>query len=150
MKRVVYLGNKAAKFDNVAQTGLTWTRGQVHEIEDEKKVAKLLEHPHVWADADMPHEMDPEIKAVEAPQPRVNIVPQGGEETTVFWDPIVVPVTGDIFKKIQARELETVFMSPSDAQAFAAWKAGQPAAEKSWPNMNKEERAAYQASKKAA
>ena len=120
--RIVYLGNKATKFDNVAQTGLTWTRGAVHEVSDEKKAAKLIEHKQVWADADKEHALAPEIKAVESPSPRVNVVPQGGEETMIYWDPITIPVTGEVFKKLQEKDLETVFMTPADAEAFEVWK----------------------------
>ena len=148
MRKIVYIGSKAAKFDNVAKTGLSWTRGQVQEVEDDLKAEMLLGHPHVWQAAEKEYKLAPEIAAVPEPEPRVNIVPQGGEETTIYWDPIVVAVTGDVFKRIQANELQAVFMSPADAQLFSEWK-GAPK-QKQWKDMDKAERDAYQAAKKAA
>lgn len=45
-----YHGKKELKDDPVAETGLTWTQGQVHQVPIEK-AARLLAHPDVWFDA---------------------------------------------------------------------------------------------------
>jgi hypothetical protein len=68
MARIVYIGNKEVKGDNVAQTGLTWTKGQVHEVSDEKKVAKLLEHNLIWRDATNKSERGDRGAAAAAPE----------------------------------------------------------------------------------
>jgi len=47
MKLVQYIGNKVAKTDNVARTGLVWTQGGVHPVTDEAAL-KLLAYPTVW------------------------------------------------------------------------------------------------------
>lgn len=123
MRKIVYIGNKPQKSDNVAGTGLSWTPGQTHEVEDDKKAEKLLEHTSVWADASKPFEVRKPLAVADAPPPaQVKIIPQGGEEVSVFWEPIVIPVPGHIFKKLQDKELQAVFMSPVDADAFADWK----------------------------
>lgn len=131
MKKVVYVGTKEIKADNVSGTpaspgtGLIWTRGQVHEIQDEKKAAKLLEHPLVWRDATELSEAEvaalllPELKAVP-PEPRVSFVPD--VTATPYWEPVVVVVPEEVLKKLQAKELVPVFMTDVDADVFADWK----------------------------
>lgn len=47
--RISYIGDKPSKVDNVAGTGLTWTPGQVHEVENLEAARKLLAHSGVWA-----------------------------------------------------------------------------------------------------
>ena len=86
---------------------------------DEKKVALLLKHPLIWQDADKPYELLPELKAV-IPEPRVSFIPQG--ET--FYEPVVIPVPGEVFKKLLVKELLAVFMTNEDADAFSRWKLG--------------------------
>ena len=123
MKRIVYIGNKPIKADNVAGTGLTWIRGEVQEVQDDKKAAKLLEYPTVWRDSDQPFELQPEIKAVkDAPKPAVSFIPQGGEEVFHNWEPISVVVSGEVFKKLSDKELIAVFMTPVDADAYVVYK----------------------------
>jgi hypothetical protein len=53
MDQIQYIGKKPEKRDNVAGTGLVWTPGQAHPVEDPKKVALLLAHPDVWARVDL-------------------------------------------------------------------------------------------------
>lgn len=121
--KIVYIGSKPMKADNVAQTGLTWIRGEIHIIEDEVKANKLLEHPHVWADAEKEYSMfEPEVAQPETPEPRVNIVPQGGEDVSQYWDPIVIPVPGEVFNQLTKKEMIAVFMTPENADAFEVWK----------------------------
>lgn len=124
MKRVIYIGHKELKADNVAKTGLAWTRGEVHEVEDDLKAAKLLEHPHVWADADTDYKML-ELPAEQEPttEPRAMIVPEGGNEVSPFWEPVVIVVPAEVFRSLQDKETIAVFMKPEDADAFQAWKA---------------------------
>lgn len=123
--KVVYIGHKEIKADNIAQTGLTWTRGQIQEVADEKKAAKLLEHSLIWVSAEgkKPEEVTalllPEL-AVVAPEPRVSLIPQ--DPASPFWEPVVVVVPEDVFKKMQSQELVSVFMKPEDADAFGEWK----------------------------
>ena len=57
---IKYIGEKALKHDNVADTGLAWTQGQVHEVED-AKAARLLRHAYVWA-KETPPLPDPSVK----------------------------------------------------------------------------------------
>ena len=126
MKRIVYLGVKPMKADNVAHTGLTWNRGEILEVEDETKAAKLLEHPHVWADADSDYKLTEVVESEKkSPEPRAMIVPQGGEEVSPYWDPIVIVVPAEIFKSLQDKETVAVFMKPADADAYQAYKEEQ-------------------------
>lgn len=124
--RICYIGIKELKGDNVAATGLVWTRGQVHEVIDEKKCALLLAHALVWRDAT--GKSDEEIKAMliqplaeVAPEPRVNIIPTG-EGLSPYWEPVVIAVSAEVFKGVQDKTLTTVFMTEADADAFSLWK----------------------------
>lgn len=123
--KIVYIGHKEVKGDNVAQTGLIWTRGQVHDVADAKKAATLLEHKLIWANAEgkNPEEVAaillPEMKAVP-PEPRVNFIPE--TSASPFWEPVVMVVPEEMFKQLQAKEIVAVFMSPDDADAFGDWK----------------------------
>lgn len=121
--RIVYIGNKEAKYDNVAQTGFTWTRGEIHEVEDEKKALKLLEHTLIWADADKAYSLTPELKAVD-PTPRVNFIP--ADATSPYWEPVVIPVPNEVFAQLRDKKLIAVFMTDADADAFQEWKAAGP------------------------
>lgn len=49
---VKYIGPKVLKHDNVADTGLTWTPGQVHVVSDPTAAAKLLHHTMIWEKVD--------------------------------------------------------------------------------------------------
>lgn len=126
MFKIVYVGLKEQKGDNVAGTGLVWTRGQIHEVEDEDKAAKLLAHPLIWADASQNYELVPQPKAVK-PEPRVSFVPS--DATGPYWDPIVIPIPAEVFARLQKKELVSTFMTPADADAFAAWKLDQAKAD---------------------
>jgi len=123
--QVAYIGTKEIKADNVAQTGFIWKRGEVHEVADEKKALKLIEHSLVWANVTgkSPEQIAamllPELKAVP-PEPRVSFIPQ--DPATPYWEPVVVVVPEEIFNKMQSKELVAVFMSPEDADAFGEWK----------------------------
>lgn len=123
--QVVYVGLKEIKADNIAQTGLIWKRGEVHDVADEKKAAKLLEHPLIWQDVSgkKSEEIEalllPEFVAV-APEPRVSFVQESGDSP--FWDPHVVVVPEEILKKLQSKELEAYFLTPEDADLFSLWK----------------------------
>ena len=119
MFKIVYVGLKEQKADNIAGTGLVWTRGEVHEIDDEAKAAKLLAHPLIWQDASQKYELIPE-PAVVKPEPRISIIP--ANQDSPYWDPIVSVVPADTFARIQKKELVTVFMTAEDADAFADWK----------------------------
>jgi hypothetical protein len=46
--RIAYIGGKSVKVDNIAGTGLSWTPGQVHEVESPEACRKLLAHSGVW------------------------------------------------------------------------------------------------------
>lgn len=123
--KIVYVGLKEIKADNVAGTGLTWTRGEVHEVADEKKCAKLLEHSMIWANAS--GKSEPEIASmlipapkVVDPSPRVSFVPQ--DATSPYWEPVVIVIPGEVFDRLQKQEIQAVFMTPADADAYADWK----------------------------
>lgn len=45
-----YCGQKPSKTDMTYETGLTWTKDDIHEVPVEK-AALLLNHPDVWFDA---------------------------------------------------------------------------------------------------
>jgi len=124
MFRIIYIGTKSVKADNVAKTGLTWERGQIHEVEDDLKAAKLLEYPQVWANADEDYKLA-EVPAADkpAPKPTVFIAPQGGEDISPYWEPVTIVVTGDVFKKLQNKEFVAVFMKPEDADDYEAYKS---------------------------
>jgi hypothetical protein len=112
------------KADNVAHTGLTWNRGEILEIEDEAKAIKLLEHPHVWADADTDYKMlEVPAEEVAAPEPCAMIIPEGGDEVSLYWDPITIVVPATVFKSLQEKETIAVFMKPEEADAYQAYKA---------------------------
>jgi len=129
--RVVYVGLKEMKADNVAGTGLVWTRGEVHEVEDEEKAAKLFAHPLIWQNADEKYELVPEPKVVPA-EPRVSISPENPKDA--YWDPIVEVVPAEVFTQLQTKELVMVFMTPADADRFAAWKMGNDAGPEQLPD----------------
>jgi hypothetical protein len=116
---IVYRGLKEVKGDNVAGTGLTWKRGEIHEINDEAKAAKLLEHPLIWADADKQYEMIPEPKVIP-PSPRVQFAPVKSD--TPFWDPVILTTSPETFEKLQKKELVAVFVGAEDVDAFEDWK----------------------------
>lgn len=123
--KIVYVGHKEIKSDNVAQSGLIWKRGEVHEIADPLKAAKLIEHKLIWQNADgkKPEEIAamvlPEIKAVP-PEPRVHFIPSESENP--FWDPIVVTVPGELYVKLREKQIQAVFITPEDADLFKEWK----------------------------
>ncbi len=123
--QVAYIGTKEIKADNVAQTGFIWKRGEVHEVSDEKKALKLIEHKLVWVNVTgkSPEEIAaallPELKVVP-PEPRVSFIPQ--DPASPYWEPVVVVVPEEMFKKLQTKELVPVFMTDADADAFGEWK----------------------------
>lgn len=123
MKKIVYVGNKELKGDNISQTGLVWMRGQVHQVDDDVKAAKLLEHTLIWQDAtgksaaEVEQMLLPPIQAV-APEPIVRVVP----DDDPLLDAFVIPVPGEVLKQLHAKTLIPVFMSETDADGFAAWK----------------------------
>lgn len=45
--QVQYVGTKPSRDDNVADTGLVWTPGEIHPV-PELKAKKLLAHPDIW------------------------------------------------------------------------------------------------------
>lgn len=112
MKRVVYVGMKPQKGDNVAKTGLTWKRGEVLEIEDEK-AAKLFEHPDIWRDADEKYDLrTPED--IKPPTPVVKIEVPGAK-----FD---VPQSAEVVSAIARGEMRAVFMTPDEEKSFEEWK----------------------------
>ena len=124
--KIVYVGRKSQKGDNVAGTGLIWAPGDVHEVADAKKANQLIEHKGVWADADKPYELAKEPARAEAGlEPRVEILPTGGAMPG-NWEPIRETVDKDVFQKLQSGELTLLFVTPEDADAFSAWKKRQP------------------------
>lgn len=119
--RIVYIGLKPTKSDNVAQTGLTWVRGEILEVADEKKAAKLLEFPSVWADADKPYELAKlHVQEISQPKPQVAIVPEN--ELSPFWEPVTIPVSAEEFHKLRLKELVPVFMAGEEAEQYKAWQ----------------------------
>lgn len=55
---VEYIGTKPVKKDNVAETGLSWTPGQVHYL-PVIIATKLFAHPSIWIDGTDTAEQDP-------------------------------------------------------------------------------------------
>jgi hypothetical protein len=137
LKRIIYIGNKPMKADNIAGTGLTWSKGEVHEVEDDAKAAKLLDYAGVWADADTDYKpLETPAEQISAPNPRAMIVPQGGEEVSPFWDPITIVVPAEVFKSLQDKETIAVFMTPDDADAYEAFKNGGNVQESNTPEID--------------
>jgi hypothetical protein len=62
MTKIRYIGVKPVKFDNVADTGLTWNgAGDVHEVSDPAKASKLLANSLIWD--------EPSPAAAKKPEP---------------------------------------------------------------------------------
>lgn len=57
--QVMYVGKKEHKHDNVANTGLTWLKGETKTVSAEA-AAKLLKHPDIWVN---PENFDPNSHA---------------------------------------------------------------------------------------
>ena len=112
--RIVYIGSKSLKADNVSHSGLVWARGEIHEVVDPKKAEKLLEHPHVWADADKPYKLEPEL-AVVAPVQK-NLVAYTANENHM------IPVNEHVFAALKAGKLVVQFVTPERLEAFAEWE----------------------------
>lgn len=55
LKGIQYIGQKERKVDNVAATGLVWTRGQIHAV-PAALAPKFENHPDVWAVVDVTDE----------------------------------------------------------------------------------------------
>lgn len=113
MKKVIYIGLKPQKSDNVSDTKLVWHRGQVHEIHDEAKAEKLLSYPDIWADADKPYKLM-EAGESRAPAPKVTITVPGAK--------FELDQSAENLSAIARGELIAVFMTPADAKAFDEWK----------------------------
>lgn len=123
-KKIVYIGPRDIKEDNIAGTGLIWTHGETHEVADEKKAAMLLAHDTVWADAEKPHKIANMVHAEPVKsEPSIHIVPQGGEKLDLHWQPIIVATDSETFSRVRDKELDVFFMTPEDAQGFKAYKA---------------------------
>lgn len=125
---IVYVGLKDLKGDNLAGTGLTWARGQIHKVEDEKKCALLLKHDLIWRNAT--GKSPEEVKAMliqppaeVPPEPRVSIISEGNR--AAFADPFIIVVPDDVFQKLRVNELTAVFMSDDQADAFKRWQDAQ-------------------------
>ena len=120
MRKVAYIGLKPTKSDNVAGTGLTWQRGQVHDIVDDAKAAKLLEHKNVWVDGSD----ETKIVLLQAPEPVA--LPAQVVFTTGRTDqaPIIETVDDQVYAMLQTKALVPVFMSVEDYDQFRAWKLG--------------------------
>jgi len=69
--RIKYIGPRAQKRDNVAGTGLVWTKTTpVHEVINPRAAALLLKYPGVWVE-DKPETVEPKpVSTVEAPKRR--------------------------------------------------------------------------------
>lgn len=135
MRRIVYIGTKSIKNDNIAQTGLVWTPGAVLDVHDDAKAKKLCEHIDVWRDVTdkQPSEIramlrpEPVSKPVEEPKPRLQVQPQGGSNASPFWDPIVIPVSEKVFADLQEGRCAVMFALPEDVKLFDQLKAEQKA-----------------------
>lgn len=131
--RIVYVGAKLVKNDNICGTKLSWSRGEVLDITDDKISMKLLEHPDIWRDAS--NKSHAEIKAmllplpsstpVEAPKPRLQMQPQGGSDASPFWDPIVIPIDEQTFRDLQNKKCDIMFVEPGDVKLFNDFKKAQ-------------------------
>ena len=114
MAKVVYIGLKQHKADNVAETGLTWERGQIHEVADEKKAALLLAHKGIWANADEPYKVL-EAEDVKPPAPVVTVTVPGAR--------FEIGQPAEVVAGIARGEYVAVFMTPKEKQAFEEFKA---------------------------
>lgn len=73
MAKIMYVGKKPSKSDNVAGTGIFWSKsGDVQEVEDPEAVEKMLAHPDVWCVVADKHG-DP-VKPAAKPKPKVKEV----------------------------------------------------------------------------
>jgi hypothetical protein len=117
--KIVYIGLKDIKADNVAGTGLFWKRGDIHEVADPAKAAKLLEHKLIWANADEKYEMIPEPTIIPS-VPRVQFFP--AKSDAPYWEPIILTVSPETFEKLRAKELTAIFVEQGEVDEFAEWK----------------------------
>jgi hypothetical protein len=125
---IIYVGLKNLKGDNIAGTGLTWARGQIHKVEDEKKAALLLKHDLVWRDATGKSEEETQAMLIQPPaevppEPRVSILSEGNR--AAFADPFIIVVPDEVFLKLRVNELTAVFMTDDQADAFKRWQDAQ-------------------------
>ena len=112
--KVVYIGLKPQKGDNVAGTQLVWAPGQVHEIADEKIAAKLVEHADIWADAAKPYKLLEQGDPSRAPLPSVTITVPGAK--------FIVEEPPEVLSGIAQGALIAVFMTKEDRALFEEWK----------------------------
>lgn len=112
MRKVVYVGAKPLKTDNVAGTGLSWKRGEILEVEDDAKAEKLLSYAGIWADAEQPYQMQPTLSVVEA---KPEISERTAEPTVEFvadgHEPVTFMVSAEVLQKLREQELIPVFMT---------------------------------------
>jgi hypothetical protein len=128
MRKIVYIGSKAVKADNVAGTGMIWTRGETKDVVDDTKAELLLKHSGVWADANKPFELAPIVGLADVvqaptpePEPKVEFMANAGDLGRTF-KPVTIVVKPDEFQKLRDKEWIAVFMSPTEADAYALWK----------------------------
>ena len=129
MRKIVYLGSKEVKADNIAGTGLVWTRGAIKEVEDDVKAELLLKHAGVWADAAKPYTLAPLIALAEPvqapiadPELKVEFVPNAVGIDGPSFKPVTIVVTPEEFQKLRDKEWIAVFMSPTQADAYELWR----------------------------
>ena len=114
MKKIVYVGLKPQKGDNVAKTGLVWKKqGDVQEVADDEKAAKLLEYPDIWADADAKYELR-DAADIKAPVPTASVLVPGAR--------FEIAMSAEALSQVARGELRAVFMTDADEKAFAEWK----------------------------
>lgn len=83
MPRVMYVGLKEAKIDNVADTGLVWCgHGDIHSVSDEVW-AKLSKHPDVWELAP-----DPAVEEATITGPGLSFVNDAGNYGVVVAEAV--------------------------------------------------------------
>lgn len=135
--KIVYVGTKPQKADNVAETKLIWTPGQIHEVADDLKAAKLLTYQDIWADADKPYKVRDPSEAPKPLPPAVTVTVPGAR--------FVIGKTDEEIREIAAERLIPVFMTKADAEAFELWKLDRDTAPESktlgLPKKNRDARA---------
>lgn len=87
-----YCGQKPSKTDTTYETGLTWTKDDVHEVPVEK-AALLLNHPDVWFDA--------RTEKAQAKAPVEPVSPKSRGPLEEAEDPAAVPTPMHLIDTIE-------------------------------------------------
>ena len=88
VRRVLYIGQKARKADNVTDSGLAWGRGEIKDV-PASYAARLTKHADVWVDVTDMNEQEIALLGARI-KPKAEAVPGEDPEKAVLKDRIEV------------------------------------------------------------